>query len=333
MNVYNYKEGKMGMRKTKKYSWGIVLTVCLIVGMLLSSGVLGFAQTNALSSESIKVHVDGTVLENAFNVNGRVLISARAIGEALGLNVTWDEKSGTVHIESRLDTIIKQGYIRVGTAGDYKPFTYLNPKTNEFEGYDIDAAKMLAKELGVEVQFVKTTWPTLMQDLLEGKFDIAMGGISRRMSRQIQANFSQPYIEYGKSPLIRLEDKDKYKSLEDIDQPHVRIGVNPGGTNEKFVKDNIKQAQVTVIQNNLDIPIKVAEDEVDVMITDSIEALFYAKHDDRLYAALSDKPFTKNQMGYLIPKGDTIFADAINFWMEEMKLTGEFEKLKKTWIE
>ncbi|KJF27410.1 cyclohexadienyl dehydratase [Clostridium aceticum] len=295
--------------------------------------IFSFAQNDSLSKNSVQVLVDGSVLEGVLNASGQTMVSAKAIGKVLGRDVTWDAASNTVKIASRLDTIIERGYIRVGTAGDYKPFTYLNPETNEFEGYDIDAAKMLAEELGVKVEFIKTTWPTLMEDLLADKFDIAMGGISRRMSRQIQANFSQPYIEYGKSPLIRIEDKEKYKSLEDIDQSHVHIGVNPGGTNEAFVKDNIKNAQVTVVQNNLDIPIKVAEGEVDVMITDSIEALFYAKYDDRLYAALSDNPFTKNQMGYLFHRGDSIFADAINFWMDQMKLTGEFEKLSKKWVQ
>ena len=71
--------------------------------------------------------------------------------------------------ESRLDEIIARGYIRVGTPGDYKPFTYLHPKTKQYEGYDIDVMKELAKDLGVEVRFVETSWPTLMSDLLTDK--------------------------------------------------------------------------------------------------------------------------------------------------------------------
>src|SRR5690625_4099637 len=55
--------------------------------------------------------------------------------------------------DSKLSQIINDGVIKVGTTGDYKPFTYLNPDTGEFEGSDIDAAKMLAENLGVEVEF------------------------------------------------------------------------------------------------------------------------------------------------------------------------------------
>lgn len=78
------------------------------------------------------------------------------------------------------------------------------------------------------------------------------------MARQVQAQFTHGYIPFGKSPLIREEDQDRFKSLEDIDQDEVKIGVNPGGTNQKFVDTHIKQAQVTVVENNLEIPRKVA---------------------------------------------------------------------------
>ena len=55
-------------------------------------------------------------------------------------------------MKSRLDEITERGYIRVGTTGDYKPFSYLNPATNQYEGHDIDAAKKLGEALGVEVR-------------------------------------------------------------------------------------------------------------------------------------------------------------------------------------
>ncbi|MFY0543865.1 transporter substrate-binding domain-containing protein [Brevibacillus sp. H7] len=237
-----------------------------------------------------------------------------------------------VQMQSRLDAILQKGYIRVGTTGDYKPFTYVNPATGEYEGHDIEMAQKLANDLGVKVVFVKTTWPTLMDDLLADKFDIAMGGITRTLERAKKAQFSHAYLDFGKSPLIRMADKDKYKSLADIDQPNVKIGVNPGGTNEKFVRANIKKAQIVVFEKNLEIPGKVASGEVDVMITDSIEAKLYAKMDTRLYDPLTEQTFTKSQMGYLMPRGDYIFTNWINFWMEEMTLKGELQKITKKWI-
>lgn len=235
--------------------------------------------------------------------------------------------------DSRLDSILKQGFIRVGTTGDYKPFSYLNPDTREFEGHDIDAALKLGEALGVKVVFVKTTWPTLMADLLADKYDIGMSGITRTFDRQKKAHFSHGYIVFGKSPLIRAADKDRFKSLADIDRPGVKIGVNPGGTNEKFVRANIKNAEIVLHKNNLEIPGLVADGKVDAMITDSIEAIRYARDNERLFAAMLDNTLTKNKFGYMLQRGDAAFAAFVDFWMEEMTLRGDFDKLSKDWIE
>jgi len=233
---------------------------------------------------------------------------------------------------SRLDEIIARGYILVGTTGDYRPFTYLNPETNEFEGYDIDAMKLFAESLGVEARFVQTTWPTLMSDLLADKFDIAAGGITRNTNRAKSASLSDPYLSFGKSPLIRAEDKEKYKSLEDINKPEVRIAVNPGGTNQAFVNQYLTRATVTVVENNLSIPGLIAEGKYDVMITDNIEAITYAKADPRLYAALADTPFTHNVATYMINRGDPVFTEYLNIWIDEMKLQGKFDELYEKWV-
>lgn len=319
------------MKKLKSILLKGIISTALLAGGFIA-GVTSPNAEATKANETVNIVVDGTKVQGEL-VEGTTIVSAKAVGQALGRNVVWNAESKTVHIESRLDTIINRGVIRVGTTGDYKPFTYLNPETKEYEGYDIDAAKKMAKDLGVKVEFVQTSWPTLMDDLLADKFDIAVGGITRNVSRQKAAHLTHPYIQFGKSPLIRAEDKERFKSLADIDQPDVKIGVNPGGTNKVFVDANIKNAQVTVVENNLDIPGLVAEGKFDVMITDNIEAMLYAKDDSRLYAALTDQTFTVDEKGYLMHRGDSIFANWVDLWMEEMKLKGEFEKLEKKWME
>lgn len=234
---------------------------------------------------------------------------------------------------SRLDEIVKRGYIRVGTTGDFKPMTFFNQAKGIYQGHDIDAAQSLAASLGVEVKFVETTWPTLMQDLLEDKFDIAMSGITRTFARQKVAALSTGYIKFGKIPLIRKADQNRFTSLEAIDMQNVKIGVNPGGTNEKFVRENIKHATIIVYQRNLDIPHAVARGDVDVMFTDSMEAIRYAKEDPTLYAALVDQPFTQNKFGYLMQRDDQIFINYVNMWMEEMTLRGAFAEWEHHWIQ
>jgi cyclohexadienyl dehydratase len=233
---------------------------------------------------------------------------------------------------SSLDSIIEKGVIRVGTTGDYKPFSFLNPETTQYEGHDIDAAKKLAESLGVKVHFVATTWKTLVSGILEGKYDIAMSGITRTLSRQKQVGLTDPYIKVGKSPLIRKADKDKYRTLAEIDQPGVKVGVNPGGTNEKFVRANLKKATIVVILKNLAIPDKIASGEVDVMITDNVEAMLVAGKRPELFAVAPNDTLTRDDFGYMVPRDDFAYINWLNLWVHQMHEKDGFEQLKAKWI-
>ena len=232
----------------------------------------------------------------------------------------------------RLDRIVQQGVLRVGTTGDFKPFTFLNPATNDYEGHDIDAAKMLAESLGVKIQFVKTTWPTLLKGIQEDQYDIAMGGITRNLARQKVAALSHPYINVGKSPLIRTADRNRFKTLTDIDRPGVKIGVNPGGTNQRFVDANIRQATVVVIERNLSIPEKIVAGDVDVMITDNVEAMIVSKAEPRLYAVDPESTYTKDDFGYLMPRDDQNWINYVDLWLDLAKLKGDLARLHQKWI-
>jgi len=120
---------------------------------------------------------------------------------------------------NQLDAVVKNGKLRVCTTGDYKPFTFHDKTANSYQGIDIDLAKSLASSLGVEAEFVETTWKTLLPDFTAGKCDIAMGGISVTLERQKQVFFSEPYLINGKAPIARCADTAKFQTIADIDKP------------------------------------------------------------------------------------------------------------------
>ena len=232
---------------------------------------------------------------------------------------------------SRLDAILARGEIRVGTTGDYRPFSFRRPD-GTLEGFDIDAARALADALGVALRFVDTSWPRLVDDLREGRYDIAMSGITRTLERQKHVALSEPYFSLGKCPLVRRTDRKRFSDLASIDRPGVRIGVNPGGTNEAFVRAHIRNATIVVIENNLEIPEAVARGKVDVMLTDNVEALLASGRDERLLAVSPESPLTHEELSYMLARDDPAFLDWVNLWLHQMKLSGELQRLRAKWI-
>ena len=174
---------------------------------------------------------------------------------------------------------------------------------------------------------MKTKWSDLMADFTSGKCDVAMGGISVTLDRQKRAFFSAPYLVNGKAPIARCADKGKFQSLADIDKPEVTVIVNPGGTNERFVRQNLKQAKIEVYPDNVTIFDQVLQGKADLMVAESIETRVQEKLRPGLCAINPDQPLQYGEMGYLLPKGDVVFKAFVDQWLHLSKATGEFARV------
>jgi len=233
-----------------------------------------------------------------------------------------------------LEDILARGTIRIGTTGDYIPMSYLNPQTGEYEGIDAELSKLIAASLGVKIEYVPTTWPTLTADTLAGKFDIALCGISRNYARAKTMAMSDAYGEgiFGKTILCRKTDAKKFKTISDLNRPEVRIMINPGGTNEKFARANLTKAKLIVHNENADIPRQIAEGKADIMITETVEAAQYIRKDSRLAAPLINVPFTRHSCGILMEKGDQEWLNYINFVLAELRMDGTMAQLETKYL-
>ena len=258
-----------------------------------------------------------------------------------------------VPYDGKVAEILSRGKILVGTTGDYRPLSFCEPKEQReqsqacldsaesrlrsavsqpdgtYWGFGIDIAKEIARRLGVEIEFIKTSWPTLTADVLAEPqiFDLAIGGITITNTRQETMLMSDGYLVNGKTILCRASEADRYKSLADIDKPEVTVMVNPGGLNEKFANENLTHANIVVYQKNEEIPTLVAEGKADVMITEITEAPYYVQNDTRLAAPLLNAPFTHGEIGVLMQQGQEDLLQIVNNVIRQMKSDGSLRKL------
>ena len=227
-----------------------------------------------------------------------------------------------------LHRIAERGKLLVGTTGDYRPLSY-REATGIYWGFGIEMAEKVAERIGVGIEFVQTSWPTLTADVLSEPqtFDLAIGGITITEIRQETMLMSDGYLVNGKTILCRATEADRYQSLEDIDKPEVRVMVNPGGLNEKFARENLTHATLIVFDKNEEIPNQVAEGNADVMITEITEAPWYVQNDLRLAAPLINTPFTHGEIGVLMRKGQDDLLALVNAVIAQMKADGTLRQL------
>ncbi len=234
---------------------------------------------------------------------------------------------------SRLDDIVKRGTLRVGMTGDYLPFTYLDKATAKFRGFDVDMAEALGKALGVKVEYVQTAWPQMMKDFEADDFDIAMGGVSITLDRQKKGMFSNPVMREGKTPIARCADKGKYDTIADIDKPGTRVIVNPGGTNERFARANVKNAEIKIYNDNVTIFDEIAKGDADLMMTDASETRYQQKlHPGVLCAVHPDRPFDFAEKAYWLQR-DAALKAFVDQWLHIAIEDGSFRKIYAAWFE
>ena len=231
-------------------------------------------------------------------------------------------------VQPTVERIVERGKLLVGTTGDYRPLSYKEADGN-YWGFGIEIAQKIAERIGVSIEFVQTSWPTLTADVLAEPqtFDLAIGGITITDARRETMLMSDGYLCNGKTILCRASEADRYRSLADIDRPEVRVMVNPGGLNEKFALANLTHAQIIVHERNEEIPSLVAEGQADVMITEITEAPWYVQNDARLAAPLLSSPFTHGEIGVLMRTGQDDLLALVNAVIAQMKADGTLRGL------
>jgi cyclohexadienyl dehydratase len=221
---------------------------------------------------------------------------------------------GLQRYPDRLTQILDTGVLRIGTTGDYAPFSHRADGDAAYRGIDIDLGQRLAEALGVEAVFVATSWPTLMDDLQAGLFDVGMSGISRTVERARNAFLSRAYYVGGKAPIARCDQVDRFARLSDIDRPGVRVVVNPGGTNERFVDARLHHATKILHPDNRTIFDVIEAGDADVMITDRVEVELQSSRREALCPAMTGT-LSYQEKGYLLPR-DTDLAAFVGVWLD-----------------
>jgi len=260
--------------------------------------------------------------QKATQIEGLSLTHQQALFQAL---------DGIERYPSRWKQIQKSRFLRVGTTLDYAPFSYLG-EGGEREGLDIDLATKLAESLGARLVWVRTSWPTLMEDFRSGAFDIGMSGISIIPSRAREGLFTTAYHEGGKTPITHCNQKNRFTSLDAIDRAGVRVIVNPGGTNERYTDSNLKAATIVRHPDNETIFEALREGKADLMITDAIEVLVMAKRYDDLCPSMPGSLLTQQNKGWLLPK-DPALLTRVEQFIGPLIESGELGRLKAAAIE
>jgi cyclohexadienyl dehydratase len=224
-----------------------------------------------------------------------------------------------------------RGTLRVAHTNDYRPFSYTDAMGKP-TGIDVELGERLAAELGVRLQWVDTTWESLVGDLRADRYDIAMSGVSVTEERSVAGCFTAPYFVTGKTVVTRCELHRSFDTLAQLDVASIRIIVNPGGTNERFVRDHLSHAVVVMHDDNRTIFRALAAGEADAMITDAVEARLQARSNPALCVADPPPLFEQVAKAYLTPN-DPNWQTWLDAWLSRLTASGDLDAVTRRYLE
>lgn len=234
--------------------------------------------------------------------------------------------------KSLLHQILERGVIRVGTTGTYFPFSLGDAATQTFKGYDIEVAEQLGKDLGVRVEFVLTTWPTIVAGLISNKYDIAASGITMTLDRMKTVAFTESYVKPTVVPVVRATDAAKYAKWQDLDTADTTIAVMLGTSAEKTVKSSFTKANIISVEPPAQDWQEVLAGRANAAINDNLSYARVVKRNPTLAMIDVDHPLAASLNGLMTVQGDQVWLNWLNAWVTIHKEDGFFDKLHEKWI-
>ena len=232
--------------------------------------------------------------------------------------------------ESALNEILSSGKLKAGTTGDFNPFSTRDPATNTDKGYDIDIMTELAKDMGVEIEFVPTDWKTIVNGVVAGKYHIT-GSASIKASRMKAAGFSESYLAVNFKPFTTENKMSKFDGWDSINKSGVTVATTLGTAMEPMVKGWFPNAEIKVVEAPARGYQEVLAGRADVFVTSNLEGSTLKEKYPNVKQVKIDAARNPTPLAMLLPQSDQVWINFVNHWIKIKTAKGFFANTAEKW--
>lgn len=230
--------------------------------------------------------------------------------------------------ESKFDAIIKSNTLKVCVWPEYYGISYLDTRTQKLVGIDSDLAKELAKDLEVNLEYVSSSFSTLISDIKSNICDIAMYAIGYTQSRKNSLRFTSAHL-HSDIYAITTKKNQKINTWTDIDKKGIVVAVAKGTYHVSVMKKKLKHAKLVVLNSLNARQIEVQAGRVDVFMTDypygkkMIEKTTWAK------LITPEKTYHMTPYAWVMAYGYDKFYKRVESFIDDIKTDGRLLDLAK----
>lgn len=253
------------------------------------------------------------------------LVTGLVLGVMLSLGTT-----GNASAADLIGDILKKGVLTIGV-GSFVP-TAMRDLKGEMTGNAVDVGNKLAKDMGVEVNYVPTAWDGIIPGLLAGKFDTIISGMTVTPKRNMQVNFTIPYLNSGLGMIASKKIASDMKTMAAWNDPSVNLACHRGSTACVFGMELFPKAKFLRYDDDSVAAQDVIKGAVHAWVTSEPKPTYWGLYyPEALFKPFSESLIQTNE-SFAIRKGD---VDALNFfnnWILVHQGTGWLEARHNYWF-
>lgn len=229
--------------------------------------------------------------------------------------------------EDKLAQVQEKGTLVVGTTADYPPYEWhlIKDGKDEIVGFDIDIAKKIAEELGVELEVQDMDFDGLLPALSTGKVDMVIAGMNPTPERAESVDFTDIYVTTKDVVLIRKEDADKYTTPESLKD--AKWATQKATIQEEFLKENYADSYLQSVGKWGTAILSLNTGKVDAILMIETVAKQYAEQNDNLMIANVDMNSLPNEAAIAVAKNGGEFLETVNGIVNQMQEDGTIDQL------
>lgn len=226
----------------------------------------------------------------------------------------------------KLQAIKDKGVLVLGTSADYPPFEFhieVDGK-DTIVGFDIDIAKKIAENIGVELEIVDMKFEGLLPALTAGKIDLIVSGMTPTDERKQSVDFSLTYYDARQTMLVLTENVGTLNTLEAFDGKI--LGVQKSSIQEDLAKTMFTSSEAKAIDKIPNLIMELKTGKVDGLILAEPVAKQYATANPDLSVNGLDLG-SEGGSAIAVQKDSGTFLEAIDATIKDLMDSGEMDQI------
>ncbi|MBC7731165.1 MAG: amino acid ABC transporter substrate-binding protein [Bacteriovorax sp.] len=226
------------------------------------------------------------------------------------------------------DRVKASGTVRVCIWPDYYGVTFRNPRTQQLGGIDIELSAAFAQDLQAKLEYVDSSFVTLIDDVKGGRCDVAMFAVGLLPQRMEHLRFTRPYLRsdiYG----VTTKANRVVRLWADIDKPGVLVGVQAGTFMEPVMAAALKQAKMVVVRPPVTRERELEAGRIDVFMTDYPYSRRLLDNADWAELVAPPVPFHVLPYAYAVKPGDDDWFAAVDSFVLRIQSDGRLDAAAK----